>query len=95
MNAGTGGGGGGGQGFARAVLRWQQCAASCALPGMNPPITDCANSCERQFQFSSMHVGGCHFVFADGHTVFLHETIEPATFAAMLTRAGDEVAPSE
>ncbi|MHB8969149.1 MAG: DUF1559 domain-containing protein [Pirellulaceae bacterium] len=92
MNTGTGGGGGGGQGFARAVLRWWQCASSCALPGMNLPETSCSNSCERQFQFSSRHTGGCHFVFIDGHTQFIGDTIDLYAFRAMLTRAGGEVA---
>jgi prepilin-type N-terminal cleavage/methylation domain-containing protein/prepilin-type processing-associated H-X9-DG protein len=92
MNTGTGGGGGGGQGFARAVLRWWQCASSCALPGMNPPETSCSNSCERQFQFSSRHAGGCQFVFADGHAQFISDTIDLHVFRALLTRAGGEVA---
>ncbi|MHB8865365.1 MAG: DUF1559 family PulG-like putative transporter [Pirellulaceae bacterium] len=93
MNTGTGGGGGGGggQGFARAVLRWWQCASHCAIPGINPPETNCSNSCERQFQFSSKHVGGCQFVFADGHTQFISNTTDLHVFRAMLTRAGREV----
>jgi prepilin-type processing-associated H-X9-DG protein len=57
---------------------------------MNPPETSCSNSCERQFQFSSRHVGGCHFVFADGHTRFISDTIDVNTFRTLLTRAGGE-----
>jgi prepilin-type N-terminal cleavage/methylation domain-containing protein/prepilin-type processing-associated H-X9-DG protein len=94
MNLGGGGGGGGGggasAGFARAVLRWWRCASSCAQPGINPPITTCTNSCERQFQFSSLHPGGCQTAFADGHTRFLSENMNVAVLSAMLTRAGGE-----
>jgi len=91
MNTGTGGGGGAGQGFARGVLRWWRCASSCALPGMNPPETTCSSSCERRFQFSSRHAGGCHFVFIDGHADFIGDTIDLNVFRAILTRAGGEV----
>jgi prepilin-type processing-associated H-X9-DG protein len=59
---------------------------------MNPPETSCSNSCERQFQFSSRHVGGCQFVFADGHAQFISDTIDLHVFRALLTRAGGEVA---
>ncbi len=90
INTGGGGGGGGGQGFGRAVLRWWQCASACALPGMNPPQTTCNGSCERQFQFSSMHTGGGHFVFADGHADFVSDTIDLNVFRALLTRSGAE-----
>lgn len=91
MNTGTGGGGGAGQGFARGVLRWWQCASSCAQPGMNPPETTCASSCERRFQFSSRHADGCHYVFIDGHVDFISETLDLNAFRALLTRAGGEV----
>jgi len=97
INTGGGGGGGGGsgggtgQGFARGVLRWWRCAANCALPGMNPPQTNCSGSCERQFQFSSKHSGGCHFLFTDGHTSFVSETTDANVFRALMTRSGGEV----
>jgi prepilin-type processing-associated H-X9-DG protein len=88
---GGGSGGGGGQGFARGVLRWWRCAANCAQPGMNPDNTACSGSCERQFQFSSRHVGGAHFGFADGHARFLSENIDVELYRSLLTRAGGEV----
>jgi len=98
MNTDTGGGGGGGgggqgsgQGFARGVLRWWQCAAKCAAPGMNPPETSCSDSCERRFQFSSRHPRGCHFAFTDGHARFVNETIDVDVFRSLLTRSGAEV----
>jgi prepilin-type processing-associated H-X9-DG protein len=91
-NTGSGGGGSGtGQGFARAVLRWWQSDAPCAIAGMNPPETACQKSCERRFQFSSQHVGGCHFAFADGHARFLSETMDVDVFGALLTRNGGKV----
>jgi prepilin-type processing-associated H-X9-DG protein len=91
MNTGGGGGGGTGQSFARGVLRWWRCEATCALPGMNPPETSCKNSCERQRQFSSAHAGGCHFAFADGHARFLGQSIDVNVFQKLLTRKGGEV----
>jgi prepilin-type N-terminal cleavage/methylation domain-containing protein len=97
INTGSGGGGGGGSGggtgqaFARAVLRWWKAASNCARPGMNPPATNCSGSIERQFQFSSLHAGGCHFTLADGSTRFVSETIETGVFRSLLTRGGNEV----
>lgn len=91
INSGGGGGGGGGQGFARGVLRWWKAAAACARPGMNPPITTCSSSTERLFQFSSPHVGGCHFGLADGSVRFLSENMDLQLFNALLTRATGEV----
>ncbi len=88
---GGSGGGGGGQGFARGVLRWWTCASGCAEPGMNLPETNCQNSCERRFQFSSPHEGGVHFAFADGHARFVSENIDLALYFALLTRGGGEV----
>ncbi|MCR4414021.1 MAG: DUF1559 domain-containing protein [Thermoguttaceae bacterium] len=96
MNTGSGGGGGGGsgggtgQGFARSVLRWWKCASNCAQPGLNPPETTCSGSCERQFQFSSLHENGCHVAFADGHVDFLSQSMDSAVFRALLTRRGGE-----
>jgi hypothetical protein len=94
INSGGGGGGGGGggsgQGFSRAVMRWWKAAASCARAGINPPVTTCSSSTERSFQFSSMHVGGCHFVLADGSARFISENIDLQLFNYLLTRSGGE-----
>lgn len=90
-NSGGGGGAGGSHGFARAVLRWWRCLSACAVAGINPPVTTCSSSCERQYQFSSLHVGGAHFVYVDGHVAFLSENTDFSTFKALLTRAGGEV----
>ncbi|MCY2963151.1 MAG: DUF1559 domain-containing protein [Planctomycetota bacterium] len=94
VNSGSGGGGGAGQGFARSVLRWWKCASDCAIPGINPPVTTCSSSCERQFQFSSAHTGGAHVVFVDGHTTFLAENINVNVLKSLLTRAGRETVES-
>ena len=91
INSGGGGGGGGGQGFARGTMRWWVAAATCARPGMNPPVTTCSGSTERLFQFSSPHIGGCHFSLADGSARFLNENMDLQLFQALLTRAGGEV----
>lgn len=42
--------------------------------------------------FSSMHFGGCHFLFADGSVHFLNENIDNAgSFCALATVRGSEV----
>jgi prepilin-type processing-associated H-X9-DG protein len=40
--------------------------------------------------FASKHLGGCQFVFADGHATFLRETMDYKLYAALSTRAGNE-----
>ena len=42
-------------------------------------------------QFYSLHGDGANFVFADGHVVFLTETIDYSIYRAMATRAGGDV----
>ena len=58
---------------------------------MNLPETTCNNNCEQRFQFSSPHVGGVHFAFADGHGRFVSEHIDLGVYEALLTRSGGEV----
>jgi prepilin-type N-terminal cleavage/methylation domain-containing protein len=40
--------------------------------------------------FSSFHIGGCHFVLADGSVHFIGEEIDQAILAALTTRQGEE-----
>ena len=58
---------------------------------MNPPVTTCSGSTERLFQFSSLHIGGCHFVMVDGSARFLSENMDLQLFQSLLTRNGGEV----
>jgi hypothetical protein len=89
-SGGGGSGGGGGQGFARGVMRWWKAAPNCAQPGMNPPKTNCSNSAERRFQFSSAHQGGCHFFLCDASGRFVGQSIDDDAFRALITREGAE-----
>tara|TARA_R110002111_G_scaffold247140_4_gene310181 strand:+ start:83326 stop:84168 length:843 start_codon:yes stop_codon:yes gene_type:complete len=41
--------------------------------------------------FSSVHVGGCHFVFADGRVMFLSENISGEIYTGLGTYNGGEV----
>ena len=88
---GGGGGGGRSQAFSRAVLRWHKASPRCAMPGMNPPVTNCSNSVERRVQFSSPHVGGCQFSLTDGSARFISENIDVDVFRFLVTRNGGEV----
>ena len=47
---------------------------------------------EKEIGFSSRHVGGSQFVFADGHHQFISETIDRSVYSALGTIAGGEVA---
>ncbi|QDT31376.1 Type II secretion system protein G precursor [Thalassoglobus polymorphus] len=88
---GGGSGGGTGQGFARGVLRWWKAAPNCATPGLNPEETDCSGSVEREFQYSSPHVGGCLTALSDGSGRFISENIDTQLLRALFTRHGGEV----
>jgi prepilin-type processing-associated H-X9-DG protein len=59
---------------------------------LNPPVTTCSDSAERQFQFSSRHSGGVQFTLADGSTRFVSETLDKTILQRILTRAGGDVA---
>ncbi len=95
VNAGgggwSGGGAGGGAGFGRSTMRWWSCAATCAKPGINPLLTTCSNGCEQQFQFSSRHTSGAHFMYVDGHGGFVSENIDSNLLRALTTRNGGEL----
>jgi hypothetical protein len=41
---------------------------------------------------SSMHPGGAHHLFGDGSVRYLYDSISTASYVAMCTRAGDDVA---
>jgi prepilin-type processing-associated H-X9-DG protein len=42
--------------------------------------------------FWSFHTGGTNFLFCDGHVEFVNYALPAATFAALCTRAGGEIA---
>jgi prepilin-type processing-associated H-X9-DG protein len=43
------------------------------------------------FDFRSLHSGGCNFAFVDGSDRFLDLTIDPRAFSSLSTRDGGEV----
>jgi prepilin-type processing-associated H-X9-DG protein len=44
--------------------------------------------------YRSLHPGGCNFLLCDGSVRFVRQTVSPAAFAALATRADGEVAPA-
>jgi len=50
-----------------------------------------SESRDRNRSFSSLHEGGSHFAFCDGHIRFLNENMDGTTYEALGTRAGAEV----
>ncbi|MGO8957283.1 MAG: H-X9-DG-CTERM domain-containing protein, partial [Streptosporangiaceae bacterium] len=55
----------------------------------------CMINCTNDWEVYSMHPGGANAVFGDGSVKFLKATINPAVFAALVTRAGGELVSSD
>jgi len=51
----------------------------------------CVINCTNNWEVYSTHAGGANAVMGDGSARFLKETINPAVFAAVITRAGGEI----
>jgi len=70
--------------------------ATCAIPlnwkpGGGKTLYDIASSWAESMSFRSNHSGGCNFGFLDGHTRFISQDIELATYRALATIDGGEV----
>ncbi|MFI4851239.1 DUF1559 domain-containing protein [Gimesia chilikensis] len=61
--------------------------------GINGPNTIPGNGTWSKFdqEFSSYHVGGCHFVMCDGSVRFFSENMDQQTLSYLTTRQGGEV----
>ena len=62
--------------------------------GLSKPGS-CAINCNNDWEVYSNHTGGVNAVMGDGSVRFLAQSISPATFSALVTRAGGEVVPSD
>lgn len=57
------------------------------LPGASGmPSTNVINQPGEPYRYpSSYHPGGCNVVFADGHTMFLQESVQPTVYCQLMT----------
>jgi prepilin-type N-terminal cleavage/methylation domain-containing protein/prepilin-type processing-associated H-X9-DG protein len=62
--------------------------------GTNFPLALGANDPTQNGQFGSWHTGVTNFVFCDGHTEALNNSLAVSTLDALATRAGGEPIPS-
>ena len=56
---------------------------------------DCTINCSTDNEIYSFHPGGANVAMGDGSVRFLRESISIQALAALVTRAGDEVIPSD
>jgi prepilin-type N-terminal cleavage/methylation domain-containing protein len=74
------------------------CIRTCAIPpNVTQPNGQPVNQWDwyNNFGFSSGHTHGVQFVYCDGSVHFVSDTILLATYRAMATRAGGEVASAD
>ena len=62
----------------------------------NSPAPDCITYHDPGWKAArSLHPGGVNVAFTDGHVAFLKDTVAPAVWRAIATRAGGEVVSSD
>ena len=71
---------------------WTQVLGPAGLEDGNRTLNDPEAHVE---DYWSRHPGGVNFLFADGSVHFLKDSINPATWRALATRAGAEVISSD
>ena len=74
---------------------WSECLGSTGVPINLPKVPEGDPTFGAyEIGYSSRHSGGCNFVFADGSSHFLSQSIDAATYSALGTRAGHEPVPA-
>lgn len=68
-------------------------SADGRVQGLGPELSPVPLNATNENEPYSFHQNGAMFVFADGHTAFLSESIDLRILAAMVTKAGGEVLP--
>jgi prepilin-type N-terminal cleavage/methylation domain-containing protein/prepilin-type processing-associated H-X9-DG protein len=77
---------------------WADPNAAFSIDGANLDGTvpgGCPMNCSNNSEVYSFHTTGANVVFADGSVHFLKSTISLCGLAAMVTRAGNEIIPSD
>jgi prepilin-type N-terminal cleavage/methylation domain-containing protein/prepilin-type processing-associated H-X9-DG protein len=76
------------------LQEFSEAMGSTGVP-MNGVFDDTLNIDLRELCFSSLHPGGCLFVFADGHVQFLSKDVARQVYSALGTIARSEVVSIE
>jgi prepilin-type N-terminal cleavage/methylation domain-containing protein/prepilin-type processing-associated H-X9-DG protein len=74
---------------------WKSVAPQGATQDGSSKPGPCMINCTNNWEAYSLHSGGANALFGDGSVKFLKETISPATFAAIMTRACGEITSSD
>jgi prepilin-type processing-associated H-X9-DG protein len=61
------------------------------LTGPGQGMGTCVMNCTNDNEVYSFHPGGANMLYADGSVRFLRDSVSALTFAALTTKAGNEV----
>ena len=74
---------------------WKSVSPQGATQDGSSKPGSCMVNCNNDWEVYSMHQGGANAVMGDGSVKFLSATVNPAVFAAIMTRACGEIVSSD
>ena len=74
---------------------WKSVSPQGATQDGSSKPGSCMVNCNNDWEVYSMHQGGANAVMGDGSVRFLSATVNPAVFAAIMTRARGEIVSSD